>query len=202
VSNTLNKDDWDDDQLVALLQQGSEAAFGVLIQRYQPRLYKVALGITGDPEESQDVLQDVFLKVHQSIGKFKGQSKLSTWLHRITVNHCLNWKRRWKRRFRWHHQPLERDEGGDYPELGSDDYLPETLYREKELQHRFRKQLDRLPEQARAVFVLKELEGLSYEEIAAILNIKKGTVSSRLFYARKALKAALADATEREKVKK
>ena len=93
MSNTLNKDDWDDDQLVARLQQGSEAAFSVLIRRYESRLYKVALGITGDPEESRDVLQEVFLKVHQSIGKFKGQSKLSTWLHRITVNHCLNWKR-------------------------------------------------------------------------------------------------------------
>ena len=192
MSNALNKDEWDDTRLVALLQKGSNEAFSVLIDRYKARLFRLALGITGDREESLDILQEVFLKVHQGIAQFKAEARLYTWLHRITVNECLNWKRRWKRRFKWHHQPFERDEGGDYPEMGSEDYLPETLYAEKELERRLWQEVGRLPEEARAVFVLKEVEGLSYDEIADVLKIKKGTVSSRLFYARQRLRDALA----------
>ena len=109
------------------------AAFRLLIRTYQSKLYSIAYGITLDREESLDIVQDVFLKVHQKIHTFREESSLSTWLHRITVNLCLNWKRRWTRRFRWHHQPLERQEGGDYPQLGTSDAVPETLYEKKEL---------------------------------------------------------------------
>ena len=87
----------------------------------------------------------------------------------------------------------------DYPELGSEEYNPEHRYREKELESRFREKLASLPEEARAVFILKELEGLSYEEIASRLKIKRGTVSSRLFYARRRLKEALGVAEKKEK---
>ena len=106
---------------------------------------------------------------------------------------CANWKRRWKRRFRWHHQPLEGEFAIGRPELSTDEEKPEILYQKEEFKKLFREKLKQLPEDARAVFVLKELEGLSYDEIAKALNIKKGTVSSRLFYARNRLKESLKD---------
>ena len=188
MSNTLDKSPWDERTLVSLLRQGHEDAYRVLIRQYQQKIFRIAYGITMDYEESLDIVQEVFLKVHQNIKTFEEKAALSTWLHRITVNQCLNWKRRWKRRFRWQHQPLE---DSDLPELGTDEGKPEALYEKEELRHLLQEGLKRLPKDARTVFVLKELEGLSYEDIARTLNIKLGTVSSRLFYARKKLEEIL-----------
>lgn len=174
-----------------LLKQRDEEAFRVLIRRYQGKLFSIAYSMTLDREESLDIVQETFLKVYQNIHTFREESKLSTWLHRITVNLCLNWKRRWKRRFKWYHRPIERDETGDRPELGTDNYCADSLYEKKEFEKILWENLKQLPEEARVVFVLKEVEGLSYNEIARVLKIKRGTVSSRLFYARKRLKESL-----------
>lgn len=198
VSNKINTDHYDETRLISRLRKGDEDAFRVLMQQYERRLFSIAYSITLEREESLDIVQEVFMKVFQNIHAFKEKSKLSTWLRRITVNECLNWQRRWKRRFRWHHQPLEKDDAGDYPELGTDTYHPETLYQEKELEKIIWEKLGKLPEEARAVFVLKEMEGLSYDEIAKTLKIKRGTVSSRLFYARKKLKELLKEYIDEE----
>lgn len=186
-----NIDSLDERRLVSLLKQGHEEAFSVLLKRYQAKVFGIAYGITLDREESLEIVQEVFLKVYRKIHTFREEAGLSTWIHRITINQCLNWQRKWKRRFRWQHQPIERDEAGDYPELGTDAHCPEMLIQKKELGKIFREGLRDLPEEAKAVFVLKEVEGLSYDEIAKVLNIKRGTVSSRLFYARQRLKESL-----------
>jgi len=191
VSNKADEDLWNEERLVALLKEGHEGAFRVLVREYQERLFNIACGITSDSEESLEIVQEVFLKVHRYINTFDERSKLSTWLYRITVNECLNWHKRWKRRFRQQHQPLEMDEGGHLSELGTDDFAPDTLYQEKEFENAFREALKGLGKNARAVFVLKEVEGLSYDEISGILKIKRGTVSSRLCYARKNLRKSL-----------
>jgi RNA polymerase sigma-70 factor (ECF subfamily) len=177
--------------LVSGLKKGQEEAFRFLMRRYEKKLFSIAYGITLDREESLDIVQEVFLKVYEKVHTFREEARLSTWLHRITVNLCLNWQRRWKRRFRWHHQPLEQDGLGDHRESGTNDYHPQTLFERKECGKILREGLRALSEEARAVFVLKEVEGLSYDDIAEILKIKRGTVSSRLFYARKALRASL-----------
>jgi len=191
VSNKTDKDLWDEKRLVSCLKQGQEEAFRMLIRQFQGRLFGIAYGITLDREESRDIVQEVFLKVHRNIHGFREESKLSTWLYRITVNVCLNWQRRWKRRFRWHHQPLEREKARDYQEPGADDDSPGKLYEQKEFAKKMWQTLEALPAESRAAFVLKEMEGLSYEEISQALNIKKGTVSSRLFYVRKKLREEL-----------
>lgn len=191
MSKSEERPDWDETRLVALLKEGSEAAYRQLVRRYQDKVFRIAYGITLDREESLDICQEVFLQVFRSIASFRENARLATWLHRITINQALNWKRKWKRRFRWHHRPLDVQSGDDALEQGSDAYSPEHSYREKELEARFKEKLASLPEEARAVFVLKELEGLSYDEIAERLKIKRGTVSSRLFYARRRLKEAL-----------
>jgi RNA polymerase sigma-70 factor (ECF subfamily) len=199
VSNKTGGNILDEDRLVSLLREGQEEAYQILIRRYQARLLNIAYGITLDREESQEIVQEVFLKVFQKIHTFKGQSALSTWLHRITVNQCLNWRRKWKRRAKWQHQPLEADGPFQVPELRSEDDGPEDVLREREFRKILTEQLKALPAEARAVFTLKELEGLSYDEIAETMKIKRGTVSSRLFYARKKLKESLNRVLDGEK---
>ena len=180
-----------DSELVSRLKMGDGNAFSELVDLFQEKIFKLAYGITLDPEESRDIVQDVFLKAFQNIESFRGEASLSTWLHRITVNICLNWKRRWKRRFRSRHQSIETEEGKESPELITDAENPEHHVGGKQFMELFEEKFRELPEVARTVFVLKELDGLSYEEIAQTLGIKKGTVSSRLFYARKRLQDAL-----------
>lgn len=191
MSDEVDKHLGDESTLVSLLKQGQEDAFRVLVRRYETRVFSIAYGITLDREESLDIVQEVFLKVYQNIHTFREESRLSTWLHRITVNLCLNWKKRWKRRFRWHHQPLERDQSGNDLKSGTEAHYPDALYEKKEFEKIFWDRLNELPEKTRAVFVLKEVEGLSYDEIAKALGVRTGTVSSRLFYARKRLKESL-----------
>ncbi len=198
MSNKVNTDSLDESKLVSLLRQGYEEAFRVLYKRYQTKVFYIAYGITLDREESLEIVQEVFLKVYRKIHTFREEAGLSTWIHRITINQCLNWQRRWKRRFRWQHQPLERDEIGEYPELGTNEHCPETLIQKKELGKIFQERLKELPEDARVVFVLKEVEGFSYDEIAEVLKIKRGTVSSRLFYARQRLKESLKKYLDKE----
>lgn len=191
VSNKAEPDLWNEEKLVALLKEGHEGAFCVLVREYEKKLFHVAYGIISDREESLEIVQEVFLKVHRNINTFGEKSRLSTWLYRITVRECFNLLRSWKRRFRRYHQPLETDESDYLSELGTDDSAPDTLYQEKEFEKAFREALKGLGKNARAVFVLKEVEGLSYDEIARILKIKRGTVSSRLCYARKNLRKSL-----------
>jgi len=191
VSDKIHTEAWDEQKLVSLLRQKDENAFRILIQKYQNRLLGIACAITLEREESLEIVQDVFFKAWKNIHTFRGDAKLFTWLRRITINETLNWQRKWKRRFRWHHRPLEREDGSDYPELGTDTYDPGRLYQKKELENILWEKLRELPEDARSVFILREAEGLSYDEIAATLRIKRGTVSSRLFYARKRLKEML-----------
>lgn len=202
MSDILNTDILDENRLVSLLRQGNEDAFRIFIRQYQGRLYAIAYSITLDKEESLDIVQEVFIKVWQKIHTFRDEAKFSTWVRRITVNQCLNWQRRWKRRFRWHHQPLESGGTGEYPELGTDEYHPERLYQKKEFEGILWEKLKELPEETRAVFVLREAENLSYDEIAEVLNIKRGTVSSRLFYARQKLKESLKEYQEEEDYEK
>ena len=182
-----NKNSFEEDDLVSRLKQGQEWAFNILINRYQNMLLKIAYGITLDREESLEIVQDVFISVHKNIKKFRQDATLSGWLRKITINHCLNWKRKWKRRFRWNHQSLETKDESMIVKKEKDEKNPETLYREKECELLVMKNIKRLPKKIRVVFVLNTLEGLSYDEIALHLGIKRGTVSSRLHHARKIL---------------
>lgn len=175
----------DEKDLVEQLRQGRKHAFDVLVARFQKPLLKVAYGITLDVEESREIVQDVFTTVFRQIHSFRQDALLYTWLRKITVNHCLNWKRKWKRRFRWHHDPITAE--NENTVSGKDTPLdtPETLIQKKQFRDRLMEAARHLPEKTRVVFVLYALEGLSYEEIADFLHIRKGTVASRLYHARK-----------------
>ena len=199
MSKTIQNRIVHDDELILRLQRGDEWAFQLLVRRFRKKIFSIAFGITLDAEESQDIVQEVLLQVYRSIGSFRADASLSTWLHRITVNRCLNWKRRWARRFKWLH--VSTDSSDDQPAIEPPSELPSP---ESRLAHaQTRQQIDNalklLPEQARVVFVLRELEGLSYEEIAEATNTKLGTVRSRLFHARQRLKEILQPLVEGDK---
>jgi len=181
-----------DEELILRLQRGDEWAFQLLVRRFRKKIFSVAYGITLDREESQDIVQEVFLQAYRSIVGFRGDSSLATWLHRITVNRCLNWKRRWARRFKWMHVSTDSTDD-DVPTVEIESPLPNPEDRVADAQTRrqIENALKMLPEQIRTVFVLRELEGLSYEEIADVTGIKLGTVRSRLFHARQRLKEIL-----------
>lgn len=190
MSNNTDKADIDDSRLIIDLKDGNERAYRQLVGKYQAKLRNVAYGITLDVEESADIIQDVFLKAYMGIDKFKGESSLYTWLRRITINESLNWVRKWKRRFKWQHQSIDQEDGSSL-DLESGEAGPEKSLDSKQVAGILKKGLDMLPEKARAVLVLKEVEGLSYEEIGDLLGINKGTVSSRIFYAREKLRENL-----------
>lgn len=185
--------------MILRLQRGDEWAFQLLVRRFRKKIFSIAFGITLDAEESQDIVQEVLLQVYQSIGNFRADASLSTWLHRITVNRCLNWKRRWARRFKWLHVSTDRTDDQSAVEPESDLPTPETRVANAQTRQQIDHALKLLPEQARTVFVLRELEGLSYEEIAEATGAKLGTVRSRLFHARKRLKEILQPLVEEEK---
>ena len=179
--------DINEQDLIERLKKGQQWAFNILVTRYQDRLLKIAYGITLDTEDSQEVVQDVFISAFKSIHTFRQDASLATWLRKITINQCLNWKRKWKRRFKWSHESIESENDKNLIKENRKNKDPETLYREKQFEKNLVKAIKTLPEKIRLVFVLNAFEGLSYEEIAKTLNIKKGTVSSRLHFARKNL---------------
>lgn len=182
----------EEQELVERLKKGQEWAFHQLVNQYQDRLLKVAYSITLDREESLEVVQDTFVNVHRNISAFRQDAALFTWMRKITIRLCLNWKRKWKRRFKWHHQPIDSENESVLNPESFKGQTPETLIREKQMEERLMTAVKALPGKIRAVFVLSTFEGMSYEQIGDILNISKGTVSSRLHTARTRLTKVLA----------
>ena len=174
----------DEEDLIRRLKQGQQWSCNVLVALYEERLLKLAWGITLDREESMEIVQDVLFTAIKKIDSFRGESGLWTWLRKMTINACLNWKRKWKRRFRWHHTPLESHTMIADQDTEKQENTPESLLQEKQKKRAVSDAVARLPEDVRVAFVLCAFEGLSYQEIAQILGIKKGTVSSRVFRAR------------------
>ncbi len=166
------------------MKKGQPWAFNKLVKTHQARLLKIAYGITLDWEESQEVVQDVFISAHKNIKTFRQDASLTTWLRKITINHCLNWKRKWKRRFKWQHQSIASQDEALLVKAVKKGDDPEMMIREKQMARKIMSAVRSLPEKSRTVFVLSTFEGLSYQEIAAVLKIKTGTVRSRLHTAR------------------
>lgn len=199
---TLNHGD-DDLTLVRRAQDGDQAAFRTLFDRYHRRVFAVALGVLKNPQDARDVVQEAFVKVHRHLGSFQGASSFYTWLYRITMNLSIDQVRRRKSaRQVGYDDALKRDEddladpANSMPEYTGAD--PGKTHGRKELAHKIQAALATLPEYHRQVILLREVEGLSYEEIAKVMKVPKGTIMSRLFHARRKMQAALADYVEGE----
>ncbi len=177
-------------ELVERVQSGDVDAFEVLVQRYQQRVYHHVCRMVGPGEEATDLTQDVFLKVYRSLNRFRGQASFQTWLYRVTANLCVDRHRRTTRApqvSRSLDAPLTAEDGEIETALPDWGDNPEQVMLSAELQQQVRQAILKLSEKLRAVVVMHDLEGLSYEEIAAALRIPVGTVKSRLFNARAAL---------------
>lgn len=168
-------------------QNGDVSAFESLVREYQSRLYHTCLRMMADPEDARDMAQDILVKVWRSLPSFKGESSFSTWLYRIAVNTCLDELRRRKKAA---HASVEAlAESGWEPSDPEAEHLLELALNRDLLQ----KALQRLPDDFRTVIVLRDVNGLSYEEIAQIIDCPIGTVRSRLNRARKNMAKILID---------
>lgn len=175
---------------VAELQAGSEEAFAYLLAVYQNPVYDLISHIVSNPSDAADVLQDVFVKVFKRVGQFQGESSLKTWIYRIAVHEASNHRRSWLRRFR--REPVSLEEGWVESRASqSRDDTPYQALEKAERQERVRKALASLAQPYRTVVVLREIEELSYEEIAQVLGIAEGTVKSRLMRGRELLRRKL-----------
>ena len=185
----------DDLALVEQAKAGDGEAFRALVVRHQRKVYAVALGIVKDPDLAWDVAQEAFVRVHRHLAEFKGDAAFTTWLFRIASHLAIDAVRKERR--------SQKDELDDVRDAdvaeGAEGILSTALGQDprenalrRELAGKIQEALEMLPVIHREILVLREVEGLSYEELAARLGIQKGTVMSRLFHARKKMQALLA----------
>jgi len=186
-----------DDALISSFKEGDVAGFHGLVLKYEQRVYNHCLRMTNDEAESYDLTQEVFLKVFRKIKNYEHTYSFYTWLYRITANCCIDHIRRKKR----HIQGVsltnslsdEPGEVGKNIDIPDDSFVPDAMMENRELDQVLRDAIGQLSEKLRAIIILKEVEGFSYEEIAEVLGCSRGTVKSRLFRARERLKELLAD---------
>lgn len=182
----MDQDDW---QLVLRSRAGDQQAFRELFDRYQRQVLAIAVGMTGSGDDAMDVVQETFVRAHKNLGSFLGESSFYTWLYRIAVNVGIDFRRRQSRRAEIVQvEPI--DESASDAERAAD---PETEVAHRELGRRILMGIDELTPEHKAAIILREIEGLSYEDISKVMQCSKGTVMSRLHYARKKLQAKLRD---------
>ena len=181
--------------LIERCAAGDEDACAELVAAHQRMVYQLGLHLLGDHNEALDLSQEVFLRVFRTIRAFRGQSALRTWIYRIVVNQASNRQRWWRRRRRAQQVSFEQhvEDHGELPDTRRLE-RPDVVFGQKELAARIQRALDRLPFDQRTAVVLREIDGLSYEEIAFSLDVAVGTVKSRLARAREQLRGELRQA--------
>jgi RNA polymerase sigma-70 factor (ECF subfamily) len=174
--------DLSDEELVKLSQRGDLKSFTILVERYQKKIFRLAYSLVHDTDEAKDLTQESFIRAYTSVESFRGTARFYTWIYRITVNLCRDHFRK---------RTLEKAVGN--PE--NDPYLnpstPDTVASQHEIDRIVRQAISELPDDQRTVVILREIEELSYQEIANVTGISLGTVMSRLFYARQKLRKLL-----------
>ncbi len=192
----------DDLTLVERIRTGDQRAFKLLVERYQRKVYSIALGMLKDKEEARDVAQEAFVKVYRYIEHFKGDSSFYTWLYRITSNLCIDLIRKRGSARASDHVEFDESAQHDISDVGQGKLgarlgtNPHKSILQRELAEKITAAIYQIPEAHREILLLREVEGLSYEEISDILKIPKGTVMSRLFHARLKMQKILSDYVE------
>lgn len=180
--------------LVARLRAGEMEAFAELVMQYQPLIFSVIRRMVRDEEEAHDITQETFLKIYRHFSRFRGESSLKTWVFRVAINQAHNSQRWWRRRRRDETRSLdEPPEDGDTlgAKLTSAGETPEAQALAHERRREIERALGNLKQDFRLAVILRDIEGLSYQEIAAILEISLGTVKSRIARGREMLRAQL-----------
>lgn len=184
-------------ELVKRAQKGDVAAFEILIEEYQKRIFSVAYRMMQHQEDAADLTQEVILKLFKNLDKFKGDSQFSTWVYRIATNTCLDAIKKSRRHVTYSlDKEIETDDGSIAGELPDKGPTPEEVAERKDVQRAVYAAIDKLGKEHKQVIVLRDLQGLSYEEIAQILQCSVGTVKSRISRARGNLKKLLSQNRE------
>lgn len=189
----------EEDALVTALIQGAEDAYEILIQRYQQPVYSLVCRLVNDASDAPDIVQEVFLKVFRNVGSFRGSSSLKTWIYRIAVNEAYN-HRRWFCRHQRQEVALGEEERTQNYADGMTDpgRSPFELAADHETRALVEQALEKLNPKFRAAVVLRDIEDLNYEDIAAVLEVSLGTVKSRIMRGREALRKILEERLEKE----
>jgi RNA polymerase sigma-70 factor (ECF subfamily) len=189
--------DLPDDEAVRRVRAGDRDAFRVLVERHQGRAFRLARRVLRDEEGARDAVQEAFLKAYASLDRFEGRSGFYTWLYRLVLNQCLDMLRRRRSERRVDRQDDDdalENAAADPPQVSGVVFEPAAETMRGELREKLAAAIATLPEAARQTLLLREVDGLSYAEIAEALDIPKGTVMSRLHYARQRLQHILAGA--------
>jgi RNA polymerase sigma-70 factor, ECF subfamily len=176
-----------DAKLVELVQRGDQGAFNVLVLRYQHKVLKLVTRYLRDPVEAEDVAQEAFIKAYRALPSFRGESAFYTWLYRIAANTAKNVLVSTRRRMVDYNLDLQDPEDYAAQALLKDGDTPEGMLLTEEIRQTVTEAIQKLPDDLREAITLRELEGLSYEEIAGVMECPVGTVRSRIFRAREAI---------------
>jgi RNA polymerase sigma-70 factor, ECF subfamily len=171
----------EDNELIQKFINGDETGFDELVRRYQQRIYALLYRLVHNPEDAREVSQDVFVRVYQALPRFQGKSSFYTWLYRIAVNCAFNCLRSRRRRQARVDNTVPLDEELD-AQLPSGE-MPEDNFRQGEIRRAVRAAVDTLPERQRAVFIMRQYDGLSNDEIEKVLGLSTGAVKSHYFLA-------------------
>jgi RNA polymerase sigma-70 factor (ECF subfamily) len=183
----------DELKFIEQLKSGNNNAFRQLINEYHQKVAATCYGFTGDYDAAQDLAQDVFVEVHRSIHRFRGESKISTWIYRISTNKSINWLRDNKKHLQ--SRSIQRFFSGEnekqleIPQQSATDGL-KSLFRQDD-QHEIQQALNLLPDNQKTAFVLNKIDDLSYKEVAEIMEVPLSTIESLIFRARKNLQKHL-----------
>ncbi|MFT0547632.1 RNA polymerase sigma factor RpoE [Allopusillimonas ginsengisoli] len=181
-----------DAQLVARVQRGDKRAFDLLMLKYQRKIMRLLSRMIRDPAEVEDVAQEAFIKAYRALPQFRGDSAFYTWLYRIAINTARNWQAASARRPVTLNEHTDED-GETFSRIDNltDNSTPESMVASRQIVDTVNAAMNALPEELRTAIVLREIEGLSYEDIAQTMGCPIGTVRSRIFRAREAISAQL-----------
>lgn len=178
-----------DEQLVELAVKDDSDAFGEIVKRWERKIYALCFGMLGREDEAKDAAQETFISAYRNISKFRGEAKVSSWLHRIAVNQCLTTKRRSKTRSE---DFLDEESGSeDKVFVASDSFSPSMTTEQNERMYIIRQAVSSLTPDLRQIIVMKEFEDMTFQEISDTLEIPLSTVKSRLYTALKQLRSKL-----------
>jgi RNA polymerase sigma-70 factor (ECF subfamily) len=181
-----------DDEIVKRIKQGDVDAYASIMRRYNQRMYRIARSIVTDDAAAMDIVQEAHIKAYTKLDSYRGETNFFAWLAAITRNEALMFIRKYKREVSMQDDKMQFFENTDSENQNTDfDTLPDALIENKEIKNLINKNLDKLPENFRTVFVLRAVEQLSVRETAQILDIKEETVKTRFFRAKKLLRGQI-----------
>jgi len=178
----------EEDEIISRCQQGDQQALKEIFDKYHKKVYGIAYGVVRQREEALDVVQEVFIKLFRSIKNFKGRSHFYTYLYRMVMNTAIDHKRKAGKQFM-----SSLDEEGSFEPTEEAEKGPERILLQKELEERVSLAMNKLPDEQRAALIFRDVEGLSYQEMAEAMGCSMGTVMSRLHYGRRKMQELLKD---------